>query len=122
MDQVRLPLYAKPILEARAKGRRPTGLVIVSDGQRGLHRLYPDNPVVVTEPGVNPNRYDWRFLADLDVEIATSGSPERTGALVSAVLSGKPFYLRTWNPVTDECVRIWWLGRMWMGPETHPCE
>ncbi|MDE2022370.1 MAG: hypothetical protein KGI71_05680, partial [Patescibacteria group bacterium] len=62
--------FAKPIVDARMAGRRPAELVIVSDGDLGLHRRFPANPVVRVRPEHRPGALDWRWLAGLEVEVA----------------------------------------------------
>lgn len=105
-----LPAFAKPIADARRAGKRPADLVIVSDGDYGLHRRYRDNPVVVIKPEQRPSAMDWTFLAGLDVEIATTGGHPRTLALATAILKARPDYLRVWWLDTGELIRIAWMG------------
>jgi hypothetical protein len=111
---LRLPAFAKPIAEARAAGKRPAQLVIVSDGEHALHRRFP-NPVVRLGADERPDAFDWSFLADLDVEIATRGDVRRINAMVSAILRVMPWYLRVWRIDTNSLTRIRWLG------VTHIC-
>lgn len=56
-------LYAEPIINARLSGKKPADPVIVSLGILNLHRKF-DWPVVVCP---KPGKYDFGFLADLDV-------------------------------------------------------
>ena len=114
-----LPAFAKPILQVRTLGLRPENMVLVSDGNHSLHRRFPDNPVIVVDEDMRPSEYDWWYLADLDVEIATTGDGERINALVDAVMTGSPGYLRVWKLDTGVCTRIWWLGRYWNTLETN---
>jgi hypothetical protein len=112
-----LPAFAKPIADARAAGKRPAALVIVSDGDHGLHRIYPGNPVVSLRETDDPTSFDWWWLADLDVEIATVGGARRTQALIDAIQTARPYYLRVWRLDTNEMTRVQWLGSLWMTPE-----
>lgn len=107
-----LPRFAKPIAEARRAGKRPADLVIVSDGQHGLHRRFPANPVVLVENHERPGEFDWRFLAGLDVEIATDSDYRRTMSFVLPILDAKPDYLRIWRMHSGRLIRICWLGIM----------
>lgn len=106
-----LPDYAKPIVEARAAGKRPADLVIVSDGDLGLHRRFRDNPVVIVRPEHRPSSLNWRFLAGLDVEIATEDDGNRAVALAMAVDAAQPDYLRVWHVPTGNMVRLRFCGR-----------
>lgn len=103
------PDFARPIVAARASGKRPASMVIVSDGDHGLHRRFPDNPVVRVRPEQRPGSFDWRFLADLDVEIATEDI-DRGVALAYAIDRVQPSYLRVWNLSNDAMMRVRWLG------------
>jgi len=114
---LRLAKYAKPIADARKAGKRPAAMIVIADGVRGLHRRYPLNPVISIEEEDNPATFDWWFLADLDVEIATCGDADRIASLVAAVMTGSPGYLRVWRLDTGACTRIWFLGTEWNTPE-----
>ena len=98
---------------------RPAELVIVSDGDLGLHRRFPANPVVRVRPEQRPSSLSWRFLAGLDVEIATEDDGQRMLALVDAVDRAQPFYLRVWHLPTDRMVRVRWLGLRWITEESY---
>lgn len=111
--------FAKPIVEARAAGKRPAELVIVSDGDLGLHRRFPANPVVRVRPEQRPGALDWRWLAGLDVEIATEDDGARMLTLIDAIDAARPAYLRVWNPTTDAMVRVRWLGKRMLWPEAE---
>jgi len=106
-----LPDFAKPIADARAGGFRPAELVIVSDGDLGLHRRFPANPVVRVRPEQRPSGLCWRFLAGLAVEIATEDTGRRMLSIVMAVDAAQPDYLRVWNVKTDRMVRLRFCGR-----------
>ena len=113
------PSFAEPIVVARRSGKRPAALVIVSDGQHGLHRTYGNNPVIVVMPEVRAREYDFSCLVDLDVEIATDGSDNRARALADAILRIHPRYLRVWFLDTDEWLRVFAWGRLAVGPENR---
>ena len=104
-----LPHFGDRILAARRKGMRPLEMVIVSDGSLSLAARFP-NPVVEIKDTAAPSTFDWSFLADLNVEIATRGTSERAADLVDALLTGSPRYLRVWNVETGRAVRIVWNG------------
>jgi len=105
-----LPSFAQPIVDARAAGQRPVEMVIVSDGNLGLHRRYRENPVVVVRPEHRPRELEWRFLAGLDVEIATHDTGGRMLELVSAIDRAHPYYLRVWHIPTDNMMRVRFCG------------
>lgn len=105
-----LPDFAKPIADARARGFRPAGMVIVSDGDHGLHRRYPQNPVVRVRPEQRPSTLSWRFLAGLDVEIATEDDGNRAVALAMAVDGAQPDYLRVWHLPSGRMMRLRFCG------------
>lgn len=106
-----LPDFAKPIADARARGMKPDGFVIVSDGDLGLHRRFPANPVIRVRDDQRPGALSWRFLAGLDVEIATEDAGPRMLSLVDAILAVHPHYLRVWNVATDDMMRVVAWGR-----------
>ena len=112
-----LPDFAGAIVAARRSRKRPAELVIVSDGELGLHRLYPHNPVVRVRPEVRAREYDFSFLVDLDVEIATNGTDDRARALADHVLRAYPAYLRVWFVDSDEWLRVFAWGRLAVRPE-----
>lgn len=88
-----LPDFAKPIVAAREKGLRPDALVVVQDGDLGMQRKVP-NPVVRIDSERHPADYDWRFLAGLDVEVATLGDAKRSVTLARVIAKARPRYLR----------------------------
>lgn len=90
-------------------GKRPAEMVVVSDGKFGLHRRV-SNPVVVIDEKARPSIFDWRFLADLDVEIATAGDAQRIQMIASEILKVVPWYLRVWRVDTNALTRIRWMG------------
>lgn len=112
-----LPAFAKPIADARAAGKRPTEMVVVSDGRLGLHN-WVCNPVVTIDVKERPSLFDWRFLADLDVEIATTGDAQRIQMLASAIVKVLPWYLRVWRVDTNTLTRVRWMGVNHVCPET----
>jgi hypothetical protein len=112
-----MPDFAKPIAEARARGQKPVEMVIVSDGDLGLHRRFPANPVVRVRPEQRPTSLSWRFLAGLDVEIATVDAGLRMLALVDAILAAHPHYLRVWNLENDRMMRVVAWGQKMVMPE-----
>lgn len=111
--------FAKPIVDARARGQRPAEMVIVSDGDLGLHARFPANPVVRVRPEQRPGALDWRWVAGLDVEIATEDTARRMLALVDAVDGAQPGYLRVWQPSSGAMMRVRWLGRRMLWPESE---
>ena len=111
------PDFAQPIIDARAAGKRPADLVVVQDGDLGLNRYLP-NPVVRIQPSRRASAYDFRFLADLDVEIATNGTSDRAINICRAVLKARPRYLRLWHPEAGTATRIWWNGMYQCQPES----
>lgn len=114
-----IPDFAGPIVEARARGQKPAELVIVSDGDLGLHRRFPANPVVRVRPDQRPSTLSWRFLAGLDVEIATNDGGRRMVQLVDAIDRAQPDYLRVWHLPTEAMLRIRWLGIRMIQPESE---
>ena len=111
--------FAKPIADARGAGKRPDAMVIVSDGDMGLHRRFPANPVVRVRQEQRPGALDWRWVAGLNVEIATEDDGARLFALVDAIDAARPAYLRVWRPSTDRMMRVRWLGRRMLWPEAE---
>ena len=102
--------FAKPIVDARARGLRPADMVIVSDDDLGLHRSLP-NPVVRVRREQRPTSLDWRFLADLEVEIAVDKTVDsHVGELIVAVGRVLPSYLGVWYLATDRVVPILYRG------------
>jgi hypothetical protein len=85
---------------------RPAEMVLISDGISDLYRLYPQNPVVVVDPAKPARDYDFKFLADLEVEIVTEGSDRRAQALAVEVARVQPWYLRVWFYDTPDLYRI----------------
>lgn len=114
-----LPDFAGPLAVARCSKKRPADLVIVSDGDHGLHRQFPDNPVVRVRPDVRAREYDFSFLVDLDVEIATDGPDRRATALARSILLSHPRYLRVWFLDTDEWIRVFAWGQLDVRPENR---
>lgn len=112
------PDFAQPLVAARAAGKRPAAMVLVSDGDHGLHREFPANPVVRVRPEQRPAAFDWRFLAGLDVEIATT-SIARGVALACAIDAVQPRYLRVWNLDNGNLMRVRWLGMRSIVPESE---
>lgn len=104
-----LPAFAQPIAAARAIGKRPSAMVVVSDGKLGLHRRI-SNPVVLIDEKARPTMFDWRFLADLEVEIATAADVQRIHMLVDSILQVVPWYLRVWRVDTNTLTRVRWMG------------
>lgn len=102
--------FAEPIVEARKRGLRPAELVIVSDGDLGLHRRFPDNPVIRVRPEQRPSSLSWRLLAGLEVEIATEDHGPRLLELVDAVDRAQPDYLRVWHLPSDRLYRLRMFG------------
>ncbi len=112
-----LPSFAKPIADARAAGKRPAQMVLVSDGNHSLHNRFRLNPVCSIKEGDDPEHFDWRFLAGLDVEINTNGSAMRCEDLIRAILPAKPQGLWLRKIDTDTVTRVYFLKRIWMTPE-----
>lgn len=115
---MRLPDFAQPIADARRRGLRPAELVIVSDGDHDLHRKVSEHHQVVrVRPDQRPASLDWRWLADLDVEIATASEPPRIAALAQVVLEARPWYARVWHLPSDGIIRIRSYGMTRIGHE-----
>lgn len=89
-----MPEYAKPIVEARKRGLTPAGMVIVSDGAHGFHRRFT-NPVVQTDPAIDPQRYDWSWVPGLSIQVATT--MDRVQDFVSVLVKHKPRHLSVWT-------------------------
>jgi hypothetical protein len=86
-----LPARAAPLVAARAAGKRPASMVIVADGADCMG--WP-NPTVMIDPSQRLSGYDFKFLAWLEVEIATRGDARRSIALINAILRVKPYSLQ----------------------------
>jgi len=89
-----LPENATPILQARMKGLRPAGLVIVS--LRG--RVLTQQPLVLAELGVD---YDWRWVRGLDVCVYVCDR-DAWALTLKAIALAEPANLDVWNP-DDKC-------------------
>lgn len=85
-----LPKNAEQIVQARMKGLRPAGLVIVS--LRG--RVLTQQPLVLAEPGV---AYDWRWVRGLDMCVYVDDRNDWALTL-KAIALAEPAYLNMWNP------------------------
>lgn len=112
-----MPDFAKPIAEARLRGVRPAEMVIVSDGDHGLHWRFPASPVVRVKPDQRPSALSWRFLADLDVEIATEDCGRRLLEFVDSIEAARPNYLRVWHLATGAMTRLVFCGARSFQPE-----
>lgn len=91
MSANRLPYGAAEILDLRKAGKRPAEMVLVSL----IGSLREINPVVIARP---ETRYDWRFLAGLDVLLVVSLKiePAAIARVVAAIQSVIPNYFGTW--------------------------
>ena len=87
----RLPYGAAEILELRKSGKRPADMVLVSL----IGPLREVNPVVVARTGT---RYDWCFLADLDVMLLadTKIEPAMFAKILAQIQRVRPSYLGAW--------------------------
>lgn len=85
-----LPQYAAPILEARMKGLRPAGMVIVSM----TGPIWTENPFVRAEPGI---AYDWRWVRGLDVCLYVRDG-DNWAVILKAIALARPAHLSLWNP------------------------
>jgi len=85
-----LPQNAVPIMQARMKGLRPAGLVIIS-----LCGPVPtQQPLVLAEPGA---AYDWRWVRGLDVCVYVRGAGTWALTLKDIALA-EPAHLNIWSP------------------------
>lgn len=80
---------AQPILDARMKGRRPADMVIIALAEP----VNTDNPVVYALAG---QRYDWRWVRDLDVCLYVS-SEDDWPDLAKEVLLCRPAHMELWS-------------------------
>jgi hypothetical protein len=85
-----LPKKAEAIVQARMKGLRPAGLVIVSL----CGRVLTQQPLVLAEPGV---AYEWRWVRGLDVCVYV-GDRDDWALTVKAIALAEPANLDVWNP------------------------
>lgn len=85
-----LPQNAAPIVQARMKGMRPSGLVIVS--LRGP--ILTQQPLALAEPGA---AYDWRWVRGLDVCVYVDDRNDWALTL-RAIAEAGPAHLDVWNP------------------------
>jgi hypothetical protein len=86
---MKLAKGAEPILAARMKGKRPADMVLVA------FKAPPSssNPFVVANPS---ERYDWRWVRDLDVGVYIENSDDWPG-IVKDIATCQPDYLCVWN-------------------------
>lgn len=84
-----LPLNAKPILDARMRGFKPSDMVIVSM----VGHVESQNPVVRAIPATD---YDWRWVRDLEVCVYIGERLDWLDTL-KAIAKQRPDYLCVWN-------------------------
>jgi hypothetical protein len=80
---------AQRIVDARLRGFKPDGLVLVSM----VGHVVAENPVVHAVPDVN---YDWRWVRGLEVCVYVDGRGD-WAETVKAIAQHKPAYLAIWN-------------------------
>ena len=99
----KLPYNGQQILELRQNGKRPADMVLVSL----IGWLGEQNPCVLAKPG---RRYEWGFLADLDVLVVANSEVGRDDvrAVVSAVLESRPAYLGLWMADKQDGFNVAW--------------
>lgn len=85
-----LPQNAARIVQARMKGLRPAGLVIVS--LRG--RVLTQQPLVLAKLGA---AYDWRWVRGLDVCVYLPDG-DHWAVTLKAIALARPAHLDVWNP------------------------
>jgi hypothetical protein len=102
-----LPLFAKPIAEARERGERPDGVVFVAiDRTLATHQAHPENWRVVVGSTPVP-RLEWDWCIGLDIEVATlARSDERAIAVCEAIAAARPRNLVLWETRSG---KRWWL-------------
>lgn len=82
---------AEPILAARMKGYKPADMVAISlVGPLGL-----ENPTVFAKP---EDKYDWRWVRDLDVCLYLNGEQDWPMILKDIALQ-RPKHLSLWDQV-----------------------
>jgi hypothetical protein len=85
-----LPHNAAPIMQARMKGLRPAGMVVVS-----LCGPVPtQQPLVMAEPRA---AYDWRWVRGLDVCVYVRDQ-DAWALTLKAIALADPSCLNVWNP------------------------
>jgi len=92
--QKKLPAYGKALMQLRMSGKVPDNSVVVSFGW-SLGKAFPR---VVIEAGMAPEKYEWRFLAGLDVVIVfLDGEAELIAQLAQEILKVNPRLLQAFN-------------------------
>lgn len=86
-----IPEGAQPILRTRLRGMKPADMVIVSMAGP----VYAENPVVRAKFG---EKYDWRWVRDLDVCLYIREEDDWFIPLKEIALQ-RPQYLSLWNPL-----------------------
>lgn len=86
-----MPYGAREIADARAAGKKPAHMVIVSL----IGPLREQNPVVIAS---TKRSYDWRFLVDLDVLIVIDSRTEKhhVKRIIDSLTSLPTRYLGVW--------------------------
>lgn len=86
-----LPYGGQAIADLRANRQKPADMVLVSL----VGPLREINPVVVAQPA---RRYDWRFLAGLEVLLVASSAvePAQIKRVSDELLKVSPEYLGVW--------------------------
>lgn len=94
-----IPLGAKPIIEARAKGLRPADMVLISF----IGRIGEPNPTVYATPG---RAYEWSWLHGLNACIYVTSGLEWINEAKSMAMA-RPKYLGVWDAGRREGSELW---------------
>lgn len=89
-----LPINAQPILDARLRGFKPDGLILISM----VGHVEAENHVVRAIPATP---YDWRWVRDLDVCVYVGERLDWVDT-VKAIAMQRPAHICLWN-----CMEHW---------------
>jgi hypothetical protein len=94
---------AEPIMAARMAGKKPADMVIVSL----VGPVVTENPIVFAKA---EEKYDWRWVRDLDVCVHINGEVDWQELLMAIALQ-HPSYLSLWDAGAQWGARVYLIPR-----------